>query len=176
MQFLIRTSGDPAAFKSALRHAALAADPSLWVNAQTLLEMREASVGPIRTVSMLLSALGALALLMASVGIYAILAYTVSQRTREIGIRMALGAKRREITALVMRSTIVLIAWGIGVGLLGALAVSRVLAKGLGEIGGIDAATCALVSLLLAAVALLASYLPARKALRVDPVQALRCE
>jgi predicted permease len=176
MQFLIRTSGDPAGLKSTLRHQALAADPSLWVNIQTLQELREASVGPIRTISLLLSAFGALALLMASVGIYAILAYAVSRRTREIGIRMALGAQRREIMASVMQRTIVLIAWGIGVGFLGAVAVSRVLAKGLGEIGRLDAATCSLVALLLGAVALLASYLPARKALRVDPVQALRCE
>jgi ABC-type antimicrobial peptide transport system permease subunit len=102
------------------------------VSIQTLQELREASVGPIRTVSMLLSALGALALLMASVGKYAILAYSVSQRKREIGIRMALGAQRREIMSLVMQRTTVLIAWGIGGGLVGALAVNRVLAKGLG--------------------------------------------
>jgi len=176
MQFLIRTSGDPAALKSALHREALAANPSLWVNIQTLQELREQSVGPIRTISLLLSALGGLALLMASVGIYAILAYAVSQRTREIGIRMALGAQRREVMALVMQRTIVLIAWGIGVGFLGALAVSRILAKGLGQLGGLDPMVCASVALLLGAVALLASYLPSRKALRVDPVQALRCE
>ena len=176
MQFLIRTSGDPAALKSALHREALAANPSLWVNIQTLQELREQSVGPIRTISLLLSALGGLALLMASVGIYAILAYAVSQRTREIGIRMALGAQRREVMALVMQRTIVLIAWGIGVGFLGALAVGRILAKGLGQLGGLDPVVCASVALLLGAVALLASYLPSRKALRVDPVQALRCE
>jgi predicted permease len=176
MEFLIRTLGDPVPLKSALRHEARATDPSLWVNVQTLQELREESVGPLRIVSLLLSALGVLALLMASVGIYAILAYAVSQRTREIGIRMALGAQGREIMVGVMQRTMVLIAWGIGVGLLGALAVSRVLAKGVGEIGGLDAATCSSVAVLLGAVALLASYLPARKALRVDPVQALRCE
>jgi macrolide transport system ATP-binding/permease protein len=176
MQFLIRTSGDPAALKKTLHREAVATDSSLWVSIQTLQELREESVGPIRMFSLLLSALGALALLMASVGIYAILAYAVSQRTREIGIRMALGAQRREVMALVMRRTVVLIAWGIGAGFLGALAVSRVLAKGLGEIGGLDPVTCVSVALLLGAVALLASYLPSRKALRVDPVQALRCE
>jgi predicted permease len=110
MQFLIRTSGDPAGLKKTLHREALAADSSLWVSIKTLQELREESVGPIRTFSLLLSALGALALLMASVGIYAILAYAVSQRTREIGIRMALGAQRREVMALVMHRTIVLIA------------------------------------------------------------------
>jgi ABC-type antimicrobial peptide transport system permease subunit len=176
MQFLIRTSGDPAALKSTLHREALAPDPTLWVNIQTLQELREASVGPVRTISLLLSALGALALMMASAGIYAILSYAVSQRTREIGIRMALGAQRREVIAMVMRRTVVLIAWGIAAGFLGALALSRILAKGLGQLGGLDPATCVSVALLLGAVALLASYLPSRKALRVDPVQALRCE
>jgi hypothetical protein len=176
MQFLTRTAGDPAGLKSALRREALALDSALWVDIQTLQELREASVGPLRTVSLLLSALGVLALLMASVGIYAILAYAVSQRTREIGIRMALGARYSEIIALVMQRTIVLIGWGIGMGFLGALGASRILAKGLGQLGGLDPLTCFSVALLLGAVALIASYIPARKALRVDPVQALRCE
>ena len=176
MQFFIRASGDPAGLKKTLHREALATDSSLWVNIQTLQELREESVGPVRTISLLLSALGALALLMASVGIYAILAYAVSRRTREIGIRMALGAQRSEVMALVMKRTIVLIAWGIGAGFLGALAVSRILAKGLGQLGGLDPVTCVSVALLLGAVALLASYLPSRRALRVDPVQALRCE
>jgi hypothetical protein len=112
MQFLIRSSGDPAALKSTLHRAALVNDPSLWVNIQTLQELREESVGPVRTFSLLLSALGALALFMAAVGIYAVLAHAVSQRTREIGIRMALGAQRGEIMTLVMQRTLALIAWG----------------------------------------------------------------
>jgi ABC-type antimicrobial peptide transport system permease subunit len=138
--------------------------------------MLEARVGPMRTISRLLSALGALALLMASVGIYAILAYAVSQRTREIGIRTALGAQRREILALVMQRTMWLIAWGIGSGLLGSLALARILSRSIAKFGELDAVTCVSVSVLLGAVAVLANYLPARKALRVDPVQALRCE
>jgi ABC-type antimicrobial peptide transport system permease subunit len=125
---------------------------------------------------MLLSALGGLALLMASVGIYAILAYAVSQRTREIGIRAALGARRGEIVALLMRRTVVLIAWGIGLGLTGAIVLTRIFAHSMSQVGELDAVTCIAVSAFLAAVALLASYLPARKALRVDPAQALRCE
>ena len=176
MQFLIRTSGDPTALRSTLHREALATDPALWVSIQTLQELREESVGPIRTFSLLLTVLGVLALIMASVGIYAILAYAVSQQTREIGIRIALGAQRREVMVLVMQRTVMLIAWGIGAGFLGALAVSRVLAKGLGQLGGLDPVTCVSVALMLGAVALFASYLPSRKALRVDPVSALRCE
>jgi putative ABC transport system permease protein len=123
MQFLVRTSHEGANAKGALRREALAIDSSLRVNVQTLEEVLEARLGPIKTTSMILTALGALALIMASVGIYGILAYATSQRTREIGIRMALGARRQEILALVMQRTLMLIAWGIGLGLIGALAL-----------------------------------------------------
>jgi predicted lysophospholipase L1 biosynthesis ABC-type transport system permease subunit len=175
-QLLVRAAGSPATLKTALRLEAAAADGSLQVRMQTVEEMRQSRAGPLKTISMLLSALGGLALLMASVGLYAVLAYAVSQRTREIGIRMALGAQRREILGLVMRRTAKLIACGIGAGLVGALAVNRILMSQLHGIEGLDAATCIAVSLLLSAVAILAGCLPARKALRVDPVRALRCE
>jgi predicted permease len=176
MQFLVRTSQETAAVKAALHQEILAADPSLRVQVQTLQEALEERVGPLRTMSLLLSALGALALLMAAVGIYAILAYAVSQRTREIGIRTALGAQRREILALVMRRTLLLIASGIGFGLVAAVVLTRIFAHAMAKFGELDAATSLSVSLLLGAVAVMASYLPARKAFRVDPVQALRCE
>ena len=113
---------------------------------------------------------------MASVGIYAILAYAVSQRTREIGIRTALGAQRREILALVMQRTVALIAWGIGLGLVAAILLTRIFARSFAKFGELDVMTCVTVSLFLGGFAMLASYLPARKALRVDPVQALRYE
>jgi predicted permease len=176
MQFLIRTSGESARVKTALRQEALAIDSSLRVNIQTLEEMRESQIGPFKRIALLLSALGALALVMASVGIYAILAYAVSQRTREIGIRMALGAQSGEILALVMQRTATLIAWGIGLGIIAALALKQILSSTVANLGGLDAVTCISVALLLSFVAILAGYLPARKALRVDPVQALRCE
>ena len=113
---------------------------------------------------------------MASVGIYAALAYGISQRTREIGIRMALGAQRREILALVMQRTMALVVWSIGFGMLGAFALNRIFSRSLRKLGELDALTCISVAILLGIVALLASYFPSRKALRVDPVQALRCE
>jgi predicted permease len=182
MQFLSRTDGRflssaaSAAVKSALRQEVLAADPSLRVNIQSLDGLLESRIGPMKTISMLLSALGALALLMASVGIYAILAYAVSLRTREIGIRMALGAHRQQIVRLVMQRTVMLIAWGIGLGFVGAVAMSRILSSALAHFARLDGLTCISVALLLGLVALVASYLPARKALRVDPMKALRWE
>ncbi len=176
MQFLVRSSGDPASVKTSLRQAVRAADPSLWVSIQTIDERLEPLIGPQRTMALCLSGFGVLALLMACAGIYAILAYAVSQRTREIGIRMALGAHRREILSMVMMRTLVLIASGIGVGLAGALALSRILAASIRGLPGMDAGTFISVTILLGAASLLASYLPSRKALRVDPVQALRCE
>jgi predicted lysophospholipase L1 biosynthesis ABC-type transport system permease subunit len=176
MQFLTRTRGEPAAVKAAIRQEAHAVDSSLRITTQTVEEYFEARFGPVRTISMLLSALGGLALLMASVGIYAILAYAVSQRTREIGIRTALGAQRREIMALVMQRTVMLVAWGIGLGLVSALALTRAFARSFAKFGELDLMTCVTVSVIMAGVAMLASYLPARKALRVDPAQALRYE
>jgi hypothetical protein len=176
MQFFIRANGDPASVKTTLRQAVRAIDPSLWVSIQTIEERLEPLTGPQRTVALCLTGFGVLALLMACAGIYAILAYAVSQRTREIGIRMALGAHRREILSMVMGRTLILIAWGIGAGLAGAFALSRILATQIRGLGGLDLATCVSVTLLLSAASLLASYLPSRKALRVDPAQALRCD
>jgi putative ABC transport system permease protein len=173
---LVRASGDPASVKGALRQEAMAADSSLHAEIQTVEEMTASRVGPVKTTMWMLSALGALALVMASVGIYAVLAYAISQRTREIGIRMALGAQRREILGLVIQRTMVLVFWSIGFGLLGALALNRIFSRSLRKLGELDAVTCISVAILLAVVALAASYFPARKALRVDPVQALRCE
>jgi ABC-type antimicrobial peptide transport system permease subunit len=159
-----------------MRQEARAADPQLRVTVQTLEETIDSWLRPLRAVSMMLSVLGALAPLMASVGIYAILAYAVSQRTKEIGIRMALGARRGEIVLMIIRRTSVLIAWGIAIGLGGALLLSRVMASSLAQLGHLDAPTCMTVSLLLGTVALTASYLPARKALRIDPAESLRSE
>jgi predicted permease len=176
MQFLARTSGPPAALKAAIRQEAHATDSSLRIDVQTIEESMEAQFGPVKTISMLLGALSALALLMASVGIYAILSYSVSQRTHEIGIRAALGAQRGEILALVMQRTVALVAWGIGLGLVAGLALTRIFARSFHKLGELDALTCVTVCAVLGGFALLAGYLPARKALRVDPVQSLRCE
>ncbi len=175
-QIVVRTNTDPAIVKASLRQEVLVLDSSLRVTIETVEEIIQARIVHPKATMGLLSALGVLAMVMASVGIYAALAYAISQRTREIGIRIALGAQRREILALVIGRTMVLVFWSIGFGLLGALALNRIFSRSLRKIGELDAPTCILVAILLGAVALLASYFPARRALRVDPVQALRCE
>ena len=176
MQLLVRSSGDPASVSAELRQIVRAADPSLWVSIQTVDDYLARLTNTARVAIFILGILGALVLLMAAAGIYALLAYSISRRTREIGIRVALGARNRELLLLVMRRTLILIAWGIGIGLLGALALGRILTSVVLRTQPPGAATCVSVALLLAGVSLLASYLPARKALRVNPVETLRCD
>jgi putative ABC transport system permease protein len=135
----------------------------------------EAAAGPRSTASIFLLFAG-LAVVLGAVGIYGVISYSVAQRTREIGIRIALGAKRSEVLIMVLRQSTRLALAGTGIGLLSALLLTRLMAKLLYGIGANDPATFAGVAALLIAVALAASYLPARRAMRVDPVVALRYE
>jgi putative ABC transport system permease protein len=117
-----------------------------------------------------------LALVLAAVGIYGVIAFAVSQRTHEIGLRMALGAGRANVTGLIVREGSLLAAVGLGVGILGAAFVGRLMARTLYGVASIDPSVIASVGVLLFATALLASYLPARRAASIDPMQALRTE
>ena len=117
-----------------------------------------------------------IALALAAVGIYGIVSYTVAERTREIGIRMALGAERRDIIKLVMKQAVSLTLIGLTIGLAGAFAISRALSSLLFKVSATDPATFAVISLILAGVALGASFVPARRATKVDPMVALRYE
>jgi len=146
------------------------------VDIATMQTLIDASTAEPRFQTRLLGGFSLLALLLAAVGTYGVLAYSVSQRTHEIGIRMALGAERRDVLRLVLRRTLALAGIGVGIGSVGALMVTRVLQKFLFEVKPNDPATFIAVAALLAGVALAAGWVPAWRATRVDPVEALRYE
>ena len=136
----------------------------------------QSSVAPQRFNMFLLGVFAGLAVFLAMIGIYGVLAYAVAQETHDIGVRMALGAGRGEVLQMVLRNALRLVLPGMAVGLVGALVLTRFLSSLLFGIRPNDPATFAAVSVLLAAVALLASYVPARRATKVDPIVALRYE
>ena len=142
----------------------------------TMADVVSANTAEPRFQARLLSAFAIMALLLALAGIYGVLAYSVVQRTREIGIRMALGAHTSNVLGLVLRRTLLLVGAGAAIGAAGALAVTRVLEKFLFEVTPADPPTFAIVVLTLLSTALLAAWLPARRATRVDPMVALRYE
>jgi putative ABC transport system permease protein len=125
---------------------------------------------------LLLAVFAGVAMILAAIGIYGVIAYSVTQRTREIGIRMALGAQRTQMLGMVLRQSLTLVLIGITIGFLVALAATRVMATLLYEVGANDFTTYAIVIVLLGAAAFLASYVPARRAMKVDPMVALRYE
>ncbi len=175
--FVVRTEGDPVSLAPALRQQIASLDPNLPVFAVgTLEQLVTRSVGQRRFTMLLLGSFAALALLLAVVGIYGVMSYAVSRRTHEIGIRVALGAQRDDILKLVGGQGMALALLGVGLGLAGAFAVTRFLSSLLFGITPTDPLTFAGVAFVLAAVALLACYLPARRATRVDPMVALRYE
>lgn len=177
LTLLARVSGDPRQLFAALRDDARQIDSKVPVmQLQSLEERISISLLLPRAGASLFGMLGLLGLTLASVGLYGVIAYTASQRTHEIGIRMALGAKPREILQLILRQGLFLALAGVAAGLAAALAMTRVLSIMLYGISATDMTTFAGVSLFLLLVVLLASYLPARRAMRVDPMVALRYE
>ena len=174
-RLVVRTAGTPLAFVEPVRRALLAVEPDLPVaNPQSLEDVVAASVAQRRLVLAVLGFFAASALLLAGVGLYGVVACTVSQRTREIGIRMAVGAPRRAVLGLFLRQGARLTGLGIVLGLVGAVALTRLLASQLYGVEPTDPATFAIVAGLLLLVALGASFLPARRAAAVDPIDALR--
>ena len=173
----VRTVGDPLAFVPELRRAVLDLDPALPLDDVMTMDARlSGSVARPRFYALLLGLFATLALVLAAVGVYGILAYTVSQRRREIGIRMAVGARQASILALVLRQGATLTALGLVFGVLAALATTRLLRGLLFGVTPNDMTTFVVAPLVLGAIGLLACYLPARRAARVDPVLALRGE
>jgi putative ABC transport system permease protein len=177
MRVALRTKADPAAMTESVRENIHAIDPDLpLAKVMTLATLVDDSMAQPRFSVFLLGAFGALALLLASIGMYGVISYSVLLRTQEIGIRMALGAQRRKVFGMVLGQGAQLAGLGIAIGLVVALGVTRLMASFLYGVRATDPLTFFAVSLLLLGLALLACYLPARRAMRVDPMVALKYE
>jgi len=177
MYFVVRSASAPEKVVSVLQSAALSLDNQLAIaHVRTMDQLLYESVAGSRFRAVLFGVFAALALVLAMIGIYAVMAYSVSQRTHEIGIRIALGAHRTNILQTILREGASLALLGVAIGFVVALALSRTLAGLLFGVQATDAMTFALVAALLLCVALAACYLPARRATRVDPMVALRYE
>jgi putative ABC transport system permease protein len=175
MTFTVRTTGDPMALASLVQREIQSVDKDQPVSdVRTMNQWVARSLAQARFSSLLLAIFAALALVLASIGIYGVMSYTVGQRTSEIGIRLALGAESRDILGMIVGSAMRLAGLGLAIGVVLALALSRTLTSLLYETTGSDPLTFAVVVGVLGAVALLASYLPARRASRIPPVEALR--
>jgi putative ABC transport system permease protein len=174
MGMVVRTAGDPAAFAATLRHEVQALDKDQPVySVRTMDDVVANSLGTRRVSMQLFTVFACSALLLAAVGIYGVMAYSVTQRTQEIGIRMALGAQKSDILRLVVRQGMTLALIGVFAGLVGAFVLTRVISNLLFGVGAIDPITFTAISLLLIFVSLIACYLPARRAARLNPTVAL---
>jgi putative ABC transport system permease protein len=177
MALLLRSTAEPSNLAPALRSAVHEVDPALPVyDVVTMEERLSNSVAARRFNLLLLGGFAALALLLACVGVYGVIAYIVTGRTQEVGIRMALGAQSADVVRLFIKQGMALVMLGVGIGLLGAYALTRVMSSLLFGVSANDVGTFAGVTMLLSLVALLACYLPARRAAQIDPLVALRHE
>jgi putative ABC transport system permease protein len=177
MTVLLNAAVPPMSLADAVRAEVYAIDGNLPVsNVSTLDAIVARSISQQRFYMLLLTIFAAVALALAAVGIFGVLSYAVSQRTREIGIRMALGAQSRTVIRLVVRQAMLLVVIGVAAGLSGGLVLSQTMTRMLFDVRPTDPATYAAVAAVLAVVALAASYLPARRATRVDPIVALRAD
>jgi predicted permease len=178
--FGVRTGGDPEASAAAVRQAVREVDPGLPLNnVKTQAEQADETLAMERLFAKLLSLFGLLAQVLAAIGLYGVLAWSVSRRTHEIGIRMALGASRRDVLFMVLRQGMTLTLVGVVVGLAAAYALARYVAslgKMLYGVSAADPLTFAAIAAFLTLVALVACYVPARRAMRVEPMEALRYE
>src|SRR5436190_94212 len=177
LSFVIRVTGEPAGLISAVRGVVAEVEPNQSLHNVMTMEQRLADTTTSRRLNTaLLGSFAAVALLLAAVGIYGVMSYAVTQRRREIGVRMALGAQKSDVLGLLVGGGLRLTLAGVVIGLIGALALTRYLSSLLFEVKPTDPLTFAVIPLVLGAVALFACWLPARRAARVDPMEALRYE
>ena len=177
LNFAVRTAGRPEAFGATVRTLVRELDPNLpLINVQTQDSVIDDYLRRERLFANLSTAFGAIALLLACIGIYGVVAYSAARRTAEIGIRMAMGARYGDVVGLVLRRTAILVAAGVAIGIGGALAVTKFLSSMLYNVAPRDPATFVVGAALLVLTALAAGYIPARRAARIDPMNALRCE
>jgi putative ABC transport system permease protein len=177
MSLVARVRGDPAAFAPSLRRAVAEVDPNLPLfEVQTMTEVARLSYWDKRLYGLLFGSFAVIALILAAIGVYGVMSYAVSQRTHEIGVRVALGAQLRDVLSMVVRRGVVLTVLGLAIGLIGAFLVTRVLAGVLFGVSPTDPPSYIGISLVLFTVGLVASYVPARRAAKVQPAVALRYE
>ena len=175
--FAVRTDADPAAIASTVRGIVRQLDPAAAIdNVATMEQIVSNAMSRPRLYAVLLGLFAGVAIMLAAIGVYGVLSYLVARRAKEIGIRMALGASRIEVVGLVLRQTVVLTVAGVAAGLAGAAALSRYLEGLLFGLTPLDPATFAIGAVVFCAIAVIASYVPARRATRVDPLVALRAE
>jgi putative ABC transport system permease protein len=177
MTVYARTTASSQTFEDALRREVQSVDPNLPVfGVRTMESLVTDSLASRRFAMVVLGFFACTAMLLAAIGIYGVMAYFVNQRVREIGIRMALGARRSDVLKVVVTRGMSLALAGVALGILASLAMTRLIAGLLFGVGASDPLTLAIFTLLLVAVALLANYIPARRATKVDPMVALRYE
>jgi putative ABC transport system permease protein len=177
MYLAVRAAGDAVALAAPIRHRIARVEPDQPVaSVQTMEGRLAASVAQRRMQMQVLGGFALMAALLAAIGIYGVTSYAVAQRAREIGIRLALGARRGDVIALLLRQGLALVAAGVAVGLAGSFRITGVLQTMLFEVSPTDPAVLAAIVMLLTATALIATYVPARRAARVDPLVTLRAE
>ena len=175
MNLMVRTVTDPRSVANVVRAQVTGIDADQPVSkVRTMTEVLESSIGPQRLTVLILSFFAVVAVVLAAVGIYGVISYSVTQRTQELGVRLALGAKRGDLLRLVLRQGLGLAVVGVAIGISGAFILTRVLSRLLFQVSATDPATFLGITVLFMLITLAASYIPGRRAMEIDPITALR--